>query len=69
MVVERLPAAALFLHDPRACLCIGQGPLDDPVLEPIVVKILEPVGEAAPSPAGGEPADTVEDLPDGVIRG
>ncbi len=65
MVVERLPAPALFFHDPRACLRIGQGPLDDPVLEQLVDKVLEPVSEVAPSPAGVEPADAVEHLQDG----
>ena len=59
MVVERLPGPALFFHDPRACLRIGRGPLDDPVLEQLVDKVLESVGEVAPSPAG------VEQLPDG----
>ena len=52
MVVERLPGPALFFHDPRACLRIGRGPLDDPVLEQLVDKVLESVGEVAPSPAG-----------------
>ena len=65
MVVERLAAPALVLHDPRAGLRVGQGPLDDPILEQLVDKVLEPVGEVAPSPAGLEPADTVQHLPDG----
>ena len=52
-----------MIRAPR--LRIGQGPLDNPVLEQLVENILEPVGEVAPSPAGIESADTVEHLPDG----
>ena len=56
MVVERLAASAAFLHEPRACLRISHEPRNDPVLEQLVERILEPVGGVAPSPAGIEPA-------------
>ena len=65
MIVERLSAATLVFHDPRARPGIGNGPVDDPVLEQLIEKILEPFGKTVPATAGGETADAVENLPDG----
>ncbi len=65
MAAGHLAAPALVLHDPRANLRIRCRPRDEPALEQIVEKILEPVGEFALAPAGIDPADPVENLPDG----
>ena len=65
MVIERLSTPALFFHDPGTRLGVGQGPVDNPVLEKFVEKIPEPFGETIPASAGSEAADAVEDLPDG----
>ena len=54
MIVERLPAPALFFHETRARLRIGQRPVDDPVFEEFVEKIVEANGEALAAPAGSE---------------
>ena len=64
MIVECFSAPALFLHDPRACLCISQGPLDNPVLEQLVEKVLEPIGEVATASVMSQATDAIEYLPD-----
>ncbi len=68
MIVERLTASALFFHDPGTRLGIGHGPVEDAVLEQLVEKIVEPIGETVPTPAGSETSDAVEDLPNGDGR-
>lgn len=65
MVVERLATLALFFHDLRTRLRIGQGPLDYPISEQHVKQVLKAIGKVEPAPAGTEPSDAVEHLPDG----
>ena len=65
MVVRRLAAPTLVLHDPRAGLRISQGPIEDSAFEQFVENILESNGEVAPAPAGIDTADSVEHLADG----
>ena len=65
MIVKRLSTSALIFHDPGTRPSIRQGPVDDPVLEQLIKKIVEPIGEAVPALARSETADTVEDFPNG----
>ncbi len=68
VIVERLAEPALVLLDPCARTVVGQSPRDDAVLEQLVEKIVESVGEAAPTSAEGQTADAVEHSPDGGLR-
>lgn len=62
---RRQAASALFFHDPGTRLGVGDGPVEDPVLEQLVEKIAAFLGEAVPAPAGSERADAAEDVLDG----
>ena len=44
MIVKRLSTSALIFHDPGTRPSIRQGPVDDPVLEQLIKKIVEPIG-------------------------
>ncbi|MDE0698677.1 MAG: hypothetical protein OXH76_22895 [Boseongicola sp.] len=64
MIVEKLAANALVFHDFGACLCIGDGPVHDPILEQFVNWIVEPPDKTAPAPSGRQTPDAVKQLPE-----
>ena len=59
------PFPPFFFHDAGACSGIGQGPIEYPLLEKLVEKILKPLGQFVPARSGVKTADAVEDFPDG----
>ena len=51
----------IFAH---AC-ALARDPLDYPISEQHVKQVLKAIGKVEPAPAGIEPSDAVEHLPDG----
>ena len=68
VIVERLSAPSLLLHDPCASLGVGLCPIDNAVLEQLVEKIVDPVGKTTSASPGCQTANSIQYLPDGDGR-
>ena len=65
MAVERFTPPAFFFQDACTFLRVGCCPVEPPVFEEVIQKVLDLPGKIRPARSGIEPADSVEHLPEG----